>query len=123
MKIKKKEVNNKSLSFNKTITFDNVKTKIEVDKYVKIENTFYEISENTINYNGTIYTISDNLVNVTRLIPIEYVSSKKKPYCIYDIDSFVSATDTTNGTFTVKGMVNSVNGLEGTLDVSYVVIA
>jgi hypothetical protein len=42
---------------------------------------------------------------------------------IYDIDSFVSATDTTNGTFTVKGMVNAVNGLEGTLDVSYVVIA
>ena len=42
---------------------------------------------------------------------------------VYDIDSFVSSVDTTNGRFTVKGMVNDVNGLEGTLDVSYVVIA
>ena len=40
-----------------------------------------------------------------------------------DIDSFVASKDTTNGTFTIEGMVNAINREQGTLDVSYVVIA
>ena len=42
---------------------------------------------------------------------------------IYDIDSYATNKNTTNGTFEIVGMVNSSNGKEGTLDVSYVVIA
>ena len=41
---------------------------------------------------------------------------------IYDIDALVRSYDRPNGKFTIGGMVNDINGLEGTLDVSYIAI-
>ena len=90
-KIKQKEIETKDLSFCKKVTFNNVKTKVDVDKYIKINNEFYEINDNKINYNGINYGVDEEtkLVNIQRQIPIKYESINKNPYCLYDIDSYL----------------------------------